>query len=29
VIPNSMSDYVTAFATVRLEDLLGALTAEG
>ena len=27
VVPYSMSDYVTAFATVRLEELLGALTA--
>jgi len=27
VIPYSMSDYVTAFATVRLDELLGALTA--
>lgn len=29
VVPYSMSDYVTAFATVRLEELLGALTAGG
>jgi hypothetical protein len=27
VIPYSMSDYVTAFATVRLDELLAALTA--